>query len=202
VLLGGEAGIGKTTLVRAFCQREPRVLWGACDALQTPRPLGPFLDVADQAGGELAALAVEGTSPGALVAALVTELRRRPAIVVVEDLHWADEATLDVVRLLARRIETVPALVVVTYRDELERDHPLRIVLGEVATGGALTRLAPARLSADAVAELAVSGVDADELHWRTGGNPFFVSEVLAAGGAEVPDNATGMPRPRPSRSA
>ena len=191
VLVGGEAGIGKTALVRAFCERSDlRVLWGACDALHTPRPLGPLLDLADQAGGELAALAEEGTSPAALVAALTKELRRRPAIVVLEDLHWSDEATLDVLRLLVRRIEGLHALVLATYRDELERDHGLRIVLGEVGASRGVTRLAPAPLSVDAVAELAGSaGPDAGELHRRTAGNPFFVSEVLAPGGAEMPDS-------------
>jgi hypothetical protein len=191
VLVGGEAGIGKTALVRAFCERvaDLRVLWGACDALHTPRPLGPVLDLTDQAGGELAALAEEGTSPAALVAALTKELRRRPAIVVLEDLHWADEATLDVLRLLARRIDGLGALVLATFRDELERDHALRIVIGEV-TGPAVARLSPSPLSADAVARLAGStGLDARELHVRTAGNPFFVSEVLASGGAEMPDS-------------
>jgi DNA-binding CsgD family transcriptional regulator len=193
VLVGGEAGIGKTALVRAFCERAsaPRVLWGACDALFTPRPLGPLLDVAEQVGGELARLAEAGTTPTALVAALAQELRRRPrTIVVLEDLHWADEATLDSVRLLARRIDALPALVLATFRDELERDHPLRIVLGELPTGRSTERLALAPLSIDAVATLARSqGVDADELHERTAGNPFFVTEVLGAGGAEVPDS-------------
>src|SRR5919197_166502 len=149
VLVGGEAGIGKTALVRAFCERSDlRVLWGACDALHTPRPLGPLLDLADQAGGELAALAEEGTSPASLVAALTKELRRRPAIVVLEDLHWSDEATLDVLRLLVRRIEGLHALVLATYRDELERDHGLRIVLGEVGASRGVTatrRQAPSR---------------------------------------------------------
>jgi tetratricopeptide (TPR) repeat protein len=165
------------------------VLWGACDALHTPRPLGPFLDVADQAGGELAAVAEQGTSAGELIAAFARELRRRPAIVVLEDLHWAEEATLDVLRLLARRIEALPALVVATYRDELGRDHALRVVLGEVATARGIARVAPTPLSAEAVAALAGDAqVDAAELHRRTGGNPFFVSEVLATGGADVPD--------------
>ena len=136
VLVGGEAGIGKTTLVRAFCeeQRPVRLLWGACDALYTPRPLGPFADMAQEAGGELGAVVEEGATPAVLVAALAGELgRRSPSVVVLEDLHWADEATLDVVRLLARRIESVPALVLATYRDdELDRAHPLRIVLGEL----------------------------------------------------------------------
>jgi DNA-binding CsgD family transcriptional regulator len=192
VLLGGEAGVGKTALARAFCDgAEARVLWGGCDALYTPRPLGPFHDLAEQAGGELAALVDEGTTPAALVAGLGQELRRGPgSIVVLEDLHWADEATLDAVRLLARRIATMPAVVVVTYRDdELDRTHPLRIVLGELPVARALGRLVIGTLSAEAVAQLAAAhGFDARELHRRTEGNPFFVTEVLAAGGAEVPD--------------
>jgi DNA-binding CsgD family transcriptional regulator len=193
VLVGGEAGIGKTALVRAFCDSAgaPRVLWGACDALHTPRPLGPLLDVAEQAGGELAALVDETTTAAALFAALAQELRRHPGtIVVLEDLHWADEATLDGVRLLARRVEGLPALVLATFRDELERDHPLRVVLGELPTGRGLDRLLIGPLSVDAVATLAGErGVDAAELHCRTAGNPFFVTEVLAAEGAEVPDS-------------
>src|SRR5690242_10473660 len=91
VLIGGEAGIGKTALLRAFCERAgaPRVLWGACDALHTPRPLGPLIDVAEQAGGELAATVDDATTPSALFTALAHDLRRHPAtIVVLEDLHW------------------------------------------------------------------------------------------------------------------
>ena len=103
VLVAGEAGIGKTALVRAFCAGvESRVLTGACDALHTPRPLGPLLDIL-------------GEHEGDPYTALADELRRRsPTVVVLEDLHWADEATLDLVRVLARRIETLPALVVAT----------------------------------------------------------------------------------------
>ena len=155
VLIGGEAGIGKTTLVRAFCEGSAslRVLWGACDALYTPRPLGPFADMAQEAGGELGAVVEAGATPAVLVAALAGELgRRSPSVVVLEDLHWADEATLDVVRLLARRIESVPALVLATYRDdELDRAHPLRIVLGELPRH-ATDRIALAPLSPGAVA--------------------------------------------------
>jgi DNA-binding CsgD family transcriptional regulator len=192
VLIGGEAGIGKTALVRAFCERPgaPRVLWGACDALHTPRPLGSLIDVAEQAGGELAAAVDDATTPSALFAALAHDLRRHPAtIVVLEDLHWADEATLDGVRLLGRRIETIPALVLATFRDELERDHPLRVVLGELPAGRAVQRLRLGPLSPEAVAALAGARVDCAELHRRTAGNPFFVTEVLAAGDADVPDS-------------
>jgi predicted ATPase len=192
VLIGGEAGIGKTALVRAFCEsrRATRVLRGACDALYTPRPLGPFLDIADEVGGELGALVARGAAPGVLVTALARELRSRPpGIVVLEDLHWADEATLDVLRLLTRRIESLPALVLATYRDdELDREHPLRIVLGELPSGPA-RRMALAPLSASAVAALAGSmPVDHDELHRRTAGNPFFVTEVLAGADADIPE--------------
>jgi DNA-binding CsgD family transcriptional regulator len=192
VLVGGEAGIGKTTLVRALCaeHRPVRVLWGACDALYTPRPLGPFVDIADEAGGELAARVAEGVTPGELVAALAGELgRRSPSVVVLEDLHWADEATLDVVRLLARRIESVPALVLATYRDdELDRAHPLRIVLGELPRHAA-DRMVLAPLSVESVAALAGSaGVDHGELHRRTAGNPFFVTEVLATADDAIPE--------------
>ena len=187
VLVAGEAGIGKTALVRAFCEGRPRVLWGACDALYTPRPLGPLVDIAEEVGGEFAALAAEGATPGALATALAAELRR-PAIVVLEDLHWADEATLDVVRLLARRFEALPALVIATYRDdELDRGHPLRMVLGALPSRIA-DRVAPPPLSPDAVAALAGASVDPGELHRRTGGNAFFVTEALAAGGADLPE--------------
>jgi DNA-binding CsgD family transcriptional regulator len=192
VLIAGEAGIGKTALVRAFCERgrSGRVLWGACDALFTPRPLGPFVDIADELGGELGAVVAEGAAPGALLGALTRSLRNRPPdVVVLEDLHWADEATLDVLRLLARRIDSLPALVLATYRDdEVDPRHPLRIVLGELPSRSA-TRLALAPLSAQGVAQLAGSvGVDHAELHRLTAGNPFYVTEVLAAADAELPE--------------
>jgi hypothetical protein len=131
VLLGGEAGGGKTALLSRFADTgEPadRVLWGSCDPLFTPRPLGPFLDIAQDVGGELADLAAAGAKPYHIAAALVRVAQSaRSTIVVCEDLHWADEATLDVLSLLGRRIADIPALVIATYRDdELDRTHPLR----------------------------------------------------------------------------
>ena len=194
VLLGGEAGIGKTALVRRFCEQQTgssRVLAGACDALFTPHPLGPFLDVAQATGGELEQLLAGGGRPHEVAMALVRELRGgSPTILVVEDLHWADEATLDVLKLLGRRIDSVPTLLLLTYRDdELDRGHPLRLLLGELPGGDEVVRLRLDRLSPSAVAELARSqGVDPDELYRKTAGNPFFVSEVLASGGALIPN--------------
>jgi DNA-binding CsgD family transcriptional regulator len=189
VLVAGEAGVGKTAIVRAFGerQRSVAVLAGACEALFTPRPLGPLLDIAGDVGGELAEATERGASAGEVLAALARALRG-VSVVVLEDLHWADEATLDVVLLLGRRVARMPALVVVTYRDdELERDHPLRVVLGEL--GGA-QRLTVEPLSPGAVARLAAAhSIDGAALHARTGGNAFFVTEVLARHrGERTPD--------------
>lgn len=192
VLVHGEAGVGKTALLGRFCEERAgaRILWGACEALFTPRPLGPFLDVAEAVGGELRALASAGALPHDVTSALTAALDGAPTILVVEDAHWADEATLDVLRLLGRRLPGLPALVLVSYRDdELERTHPLRIVLGELATAPGTLRISLAPLSASAVKELAAGHpVDPDELYRRTSGNPFFVGEVLAAHGVDIPN--------------
>src|ERR1700694_5555762 len=193
VLVGGEAGAGKTALVRCFADELPRttrVLAGACDALFTPRPLGPFLDVAEATGGELQRLAADGVRPHEFAAGLTRALRGRgPSFLLLEDLHWADAATFDVLRLLARRVDTVPALVVVTYRDdELDRTHPLRVLLGELGAGESIIRIRVMPLSAAAVTELAApSGLDGAELYRKTAGNAFFVTEVLASGDGAIP---------------
>ncbi|HXW81008.1 MAG TPA: AAA family ATPase, partial [Acidimicrobiales bacterium] len=192
-LVGGEAGVGKTALVRVFCEegaRSARVLWAACDPLFTPRPLGPLSVIAEGTEGEPKQVVRRGASPYDVMLALVGELRSaRPTIFVLEDLHWADEATLDVLVLLVRRVATVPALVVGTYRDDaLERSHPLRRVLGELATTQGVRRSELGPLSAEAVGLMAAPhGVDGRELYEKTAGNPFFVVEVLAAGAGQIP---------------
>jgi hypothetical protein len=194
VLVAGEAGVGKTSLVQAFCDEHAdgaRAWWGACDALSTPRPLGPLYDIARAARGELAALMVSDASRHERFAGLLEALSwpLAPTVVVFEDVHWADEATRDLLVFVARRVAEVNALVVVTYRDdELASGHPLRAVLGNVATLPAVERLSLAPLSQAGVAELAVGrGADAEDVHRVTGGNPFFVTEVLAAGDGDVP---------------
>lgn len=192
VLVSGEAGIGKTALIQRFCETRRashRVLWGTCDALFTPRPLGPIVEIAQVTRGELeAAVEAEGR-PHEITAALQHELNLRPTILVVEDLHWADQGTLDVLRLLGRRLDHTPTLVVVSFRsDQLEREHPLRVMLGEIATSRMVDRITLAPLSASAIARLAEPyGVDGDELFAKTGGNPFFVTEVLQSPGARIP---------------
>ncbi|HEY1365653.1 MAG TPA: AAA family ATPase [Gaiellaceae bacterium] len=192
--VAGEAGVGKTALVRRFCdeqRRGTRVLWGACDALFTPRPLAPIADIARTTRGELERLTEGDARPHEVAAELMRNLAAHgPTIVVLEDLHWADEATLDVLRIVGRRLETLPALLVGTYRDDqLDRSHPLRIVLGELALRDRAVRIDVGPLSPAAVATLAAAGggVEPDELYRKTAGNPFFVTEVLAAEGDAIP---------------
>ncbi|HEX4929534.1 MAG TPA: AAA family ATPase, partial [Gaiellaceae bacterium] len=178
VFVGGEAGVGKTALVRGFVADRP-ALRGSCENLTTATPLGPFLDV----GIELEA------EPRRVAAALLRELDRTP-LLVLEDVHWADQASLDVLRVLGRRIDSTSALVLATYRDdEIEGDHPLRIVLGELTSAPAVSRVGVPRLSLDAVRELAEpQGADAEAIHRLTQGNAFYVTEILAAGGSALPE--------------
>jgi DNA-binding CsgD family transcriptional regulator len=192
-LVYGEAGIGKTALLRRFSEdasASARVLWGKCDELYTPRPLGPMFEIAGHSG-PLAEL-LEGEATPYEVTSLLMETLAvdSPTIVVLEDMHLADEATLDVLRLLGGRAAGVPALIVATYRDDaLDRWHPLRLVLGEVAGGSPLERLRLARLSPQAVALMAAeAGTLSEELYLKTAGNPFFVAEALASGDARIPD--------------
>jgi predicted ATPase len=193
VAVSGEAGAGKTALLRAFLDNiggQARVLWAACDPMLTPGPRGPLMDFARTLGGELVARLASTARAYEVANALLDELGSSgPNVVVVEDAHWADEATLDVVRLLARRVQSVPALVVLSYRDdELPSAHPLRSLLGDLPGRAAVTRIALPRLSLAAVASMASPlGFDPREVHDRTGGNPFFVTEVLAYGDERVP---------------
>jgi DNA-binding NarL/FixJ family response regulator len=188
-----EAGGGKTALIERFCAAKAgsaRVLRGACDALFTPRPLGPIHDVAVEVGSPLTDLLLREATPYRVAAVMSDEFRgRQPTVLVIEDLHWADEATLDVLTLLARRIATQRVLIVLSYRDEaVDATHPLRVMLGELASGLAVSRVRLAPLTLDGVAWLAEPyGLDAEALHRVTGGNPFFVTEVLASGEQELP---------------
>ena len=192
VFVAGDAGVGKTALVRALAESTgapETVLWGACDPLSTPRPLGPFADLAVATNGALRSVISRPCSPHEVFAALRDDVLVAPAVVIIEDVHWADQATLDVLRLLGRRIATLPVLVVVTYRDEADAGTgELQVALGDLAGAAGVSRLALDPLSRDAVRALAAdSGLDPDELFRRTSGNPFYVTEVIAAGGESVP---------------
>jgi DNA-binding CsgD family transcriptional regulator len=195
VLVAGEAGIGKSSLAGALLRAshgKARVLTGACDALSTPRPLAPLFDVARSVGGDLARLLREGAPADEVSRALLADLAAcsLPTILLVEDAHWADDATLDALRFVCRRVAPLRALVVVTYRDdEVGPRHPLRVAIGDLATSPSLTRIALAPLSVDGVRALAAgTGLDPLDLHARTRGNPFFVVESLAVGAGAVPE--------------
>ncbi|HKZ71068.1 MAG TPA: AAA family ATPase [Anaerolineales bacterium] len=192
-LVSGEAGIGKSTLVERFTrqhQGSARVLWGACDALFTPRPLGPLHDMAAQMKGDLSVLLNSDVSNRAtLFSTVLAELQTRPTIAVFEDVHWADEATLDLLKYLSRRVTRTSALIVLTYRDdEVGPKHPLRTLLGDMATTSTVRRIPLASLSENAVRVLVGKrAIDSTVLHHQTGGNPFFVTEVIASDSAGFP---------------
>jgi DNA-binding CsgD family transcriptional regulator/tetratricopeptide (TPR) repeat protein len=196
VLLGGEAGVGKSALVERLQWDLPdaRWSWGMCDGLFTPRPLGPLFDLADQFGGALLERCRAGADREDLFCALLGQVSASGVldVVVVEDIHWADEATLDLLRYLSRRLRDVAVLLIATYRDDgLAAGDPLRVTLGDLASQRCTRRIGLAPLSPDAVQRLAGgSGLAAPELYRLTGGNPFYVTEVLRAGMGQVPASA------------
>src|SRR4051794_3901701 len=193
VLVAGEAGIGKTVLLRAPVGRLRSTtppLWGMCDSLSTPRPLGPLRDVADELGSPVPALLRGPAAQHEVFAAVLDALRARPRVFVVEDLHWGDEATLDLVRFLGRRIAGLPVLLVLSYRDALGVGHPLSPVLGDLVATPDARRLQLAPLSRSAVAELLDGrGLDPAVVHRRTAGNPFFISQILAQPESPLPES-------------
>jgi DNA-binding CsgD family transcriptional regulator len=199
ILVGGEAGIGKTSLVRRVARDVGPAWLGACDPLETPRPLGPLIDMAPDI--------VSGSpSRGDVLAAVLARLSTAdaPPLVIFEDVHWADQATLDLLRFLGRRVDRVRAAIVVTFREEeLPGREPLAVLLGDLATAPGVTRLRLAPLSMDATAAMVgASGADAADVFERTGGNPFFINAVLASGGAEVPSTVREAVLARLSRVA
>jgi DNA-binding CsgD family transcriptional regulator/tetratricopeptide (TPR) repeat protein len=193
VLISGEAGVGKSVLLEEFGQESKgaRWLWAGCDGLFTPAALGPLLDIASQLHGDLLRLCRAGAKRDQLYGALVRQLRdmRTLTVIVIEDVHWADEATLDLLSYLGRRIQYLRVLLLVTYRDDaLAADDPLRLTLGVLASQRATRRLTLPSLTAAGVAVLAQgTGIDATELHRLTAGNPFFVTEVLQVGSDALP---------------
>lgn len=194
VLVAAGAGLGKSALVERFVsehRRDARALWGACDGLSTPQALTPVYEIAAQSSGAAGRTKRDDESRDRLFRALLEDLTRpeRATVAVLEDLHWADAATLDFLRFVGRRIQRTSAVFIATYRDdELSASHPVRLALGEL-TGDHVIRMRLAPLSLAAVQVLASdSGRDAKLLHQITGGNPFFVREVLASANELVPE--------------
>ncbi len=194
VFINGEAGIGKTSLVKEFCRQQQHcsIFEGTCDALFTPRPLAPLFDIAAQLNSDLLNESAHITDRVPLFARLFQELKSHNEIIIIvfEDVHWADEATLDFVKFLARRISQMRCLFIVTYRDdEIHSRHPFRNVLGQLAPH-TFTRIQLTPLSRQAVEKMAgEKGYSGEDVYSISGGNPFFVSEILASYSFGVPDN-------------
>ncbi len=193
VAVSGEAGIGKTVLLREFAARHAegcRFIWGMCDALFTPRPLGPVHDIAAM----MTELEDNWQNSGgpSLFSQLLAKLSgsEQPVVLIIEDVHWANIGTLDFIRFLGRRINMCGALMIISFRsDELRCDHPLLRVLGDIPSDQ-LERMELQPLSLAAVARMTIdSGRDPEKLIAVTNGNPFFLSEILASedGHRQVP---------------
>lgn len=193
VLVAGESGAGKTALARATAAaaagESARVLWGMCTPLATPAPFEPLREAAAQLSGPLASRVHDDVPAHQILPSLLVELTRVPTVLVVDDLQWADQATIDLLRLLARRVQRTRTLVIGTHREEkVGIHHPLRGLIGDVARANRGRQLSVGPLSRDAVARLvAGTGRDPDDVLRLTGGNAFFVQEVATATGDLLP---------------
>jgi DNA-binding CsgD family transcriptional regulator len=195
VFVSGEAGIGKTALVKAFCKQQQghcTIYQGACDALFTPRPLAPLYDIMWQVNKDIWPASHNIEKRTELFAAFFQELSRQKEkiIIVFEDIHWADEATLDFIKFFARRITQLPCLFILTYRDDQGPVHSsIRNVLGQLPPDS-FTRLLLTPLSREAVTNMATDrGYNGEDVYTISGGNPFYVHEILASYSPGVPDN-------------
>lgn len=187
VFLGGEAGVGKTAVSGTFASSVAApwtIRRGVCDNVTTAAALGPIVEAVPELADSIESIA--GGDRLKLFRALRTVLMPGPTVLLLEDVHWADEATLELLRVVGRRLDGLPLLVLATYRqDEVARDHPLTIVLGDLAGLAGVVRMQLLPLSLAGVRSLvagAGASFDAEALHASTGGNPFYVTEVLSAG--------------------
>ena len=196
VLVQGEAGAGKSTLLERVeaLLAEATWHWGACDGLFIPLPLAPLRDIAESIGGPLLAEFRGDALRETLFAALLEAVRADPGLTVLafEDVQWADEATLDLLRFLGRRIQKERALLLVTFREEESGSSgPLRKALGELSRQRATRRVAIPPLSLAAIQQIVSdTGLDAAKVHHLTGGNPYFVAEVVGSAGHRLPASA------------
>ena len=194
VAVVGESGIGKSTLIAAACQAAAgtrdagRVLRASCDPLSTPRPLGPFRDLAVDAGYP-DTVRRDDLMLSEICERIFEAVSAEPTVLVIEDLHWVDAASVDVLRFLARRVSARPLALLVSYRDhEIEPGHSARPLLGDFARLDALSTLRLDTLSVAGVGELlAGTTLDPAVVHAVTGGNPFFVTEVAKDGDRALP---------------
>jgi len=192
VAISGEAGIGKTSLVEAFTTMvgdQNKILWGSCDDLFTPRPLAPLYDIASQLNNKIIDQLDSGIPRPSIFSILLKEIQNNESnIIVIEDVHWADESTFDFIKFLGRRINKCKSLLIITYRDdEIKSDHPLKLALSSIQANY-LKRIKLTPLSKSAVNSLAAKSGRVDSLLYEmTGGNPLLVTEVLLNDQVETP---------------
>ena len=195
IFISGEAGLGKTSLIKAFCRDNEtncNIYQGACDSLFAPRPLAPLYDIMWQVTGSLHNMEHSLEDRSRLFSEIFHELsnKKEKTLIVFEDIHWADEATLDFIKFLGRRITRIKCLFLLTYRDnEIHPSHPLRNVFGQIPPAY-FTRLELTPLSRHTVEIMAAEkGYSGEDVYIISGGNPFYVSEILSSYSAGIPEN-------------
>lgn len=188
-LIRGEPGIGKTSVARALTRSiadRAHILWGACDDLLAPRPLGPIVDMAvDEPAVDRA---LTGGDPGRVLTTMMELFDRslRPTVAVFDDIQWADGATLDLLMSLGRRIDRTHAVLVLTFRDPVPTHHPLSVVLGDLPRARTRSyQLTP--LSRQAVVSLSDDEARGSRVWELSDGNPFLVSALLDSPPGEIP---------------
>lgn len=190
VLVSGEAGHGKTSLLNAFVDgidHRFTILSAACEPVGIPAPFAPLYDLLDQLPPDLVTDIRSGVGRPAIYAGVLDVLKNNRVVLVVEDVHWADEATLGLVRYLGHRIDPTGSVLIITYRsEEVHVNPPLRLVIADL--GPAALRIDLPALSLGGVGAM-TRGLDLDpaQVHAATLGNPFFVDEVVRHPELRVP---------------
>src|SRR5690349_5244801 len=241
VVIGGEAGVGKTRLVTDFVERAradgAEVLQGGCILLgDGALPYAPLIEatrgllrrtpnadletifgpgrselarlvpdlgpVTDDAASGLSIGSAQGRLFELLLGVFDRLAQRSPVVFIVEDLHWSDQSTRDLLGFLVRNLRDVPVTLVFTYRtDELHRRHPLLAFLAELGRAPGVERLTLEPFDGAELAQQlrAIAGRDLDpslleSIHTRSGGNAFFAEELLAAADADGADGEVHLP--------
>ena len=190
ILISGEAGFGKSSILHAALEKvdhQFRVLTTACEPIGIPLAFAPLYDLLDGLPDDVRNDLRSGAGRPAVNAGLLDLVKNDRIVLVFEDMHWGDEATMGLIRYLGRRINATNSVLIVTYRsEEVDPAHPLRLVIADLGSTALRIELPP--LTPAGVAELA-QGIDIDplEVHAATLGNPFFVEELLREPGSGLP---------------